>query len=131
MPYLTYDEYNDLGLSEIEETEFNKLVLIAGDVLDHVTRNFYQFNSLDDDVEFRRTKFKKAVAAQVQFFHDMGAISSHELNEPSHVLIGRTTMAQNTRSSNSQEETKNNIISNDVYIYLNDTGLLNRSIGVI
>lgn len=131
MPYLTYDEYNEFGLSEIEETEFNKLVLIAGDVLDHVTRNFYQFNSLDDDVEFRRTKFKKAVAAQVQFFHDMGATSSHELNEPSHVQIGRTTISQNTRSSNSQEETKNNIISNDVYIYLNDTGLLNRSIGVI
>lgn len=131
MPYLTYDEYNDLGFSEIEETVFNKLVLIAGDVLDHVTRNFYQFNSLDDDVEFRRTKFKKAVAAQVQFFHDMGATSSHELNEPSHVQIGRTTISQNTRSSNSQEETKNNIISNDVYIYLNDTGLLNRSIGVI
>ena len=131
MPYLTYDEYNEFRLSEIEETEFNKLVLIAGDVLDHVTRNFYQFNSLDDDVEFRRTKFKKAVAAQVQFFHDMGATSSHELNEPSHVQIGRTTISQNTRSSNSQEETKNNIISNDVYIYLNDTGLLNRSIGVI
>lgn len=131
MPYLTYDEYNDLGFSEIEETVFNKLVLIAGDVLDHVTRNFYQFNSLDDDVEFRRTKFKKAVAAQVQFFHDMGATSSHELNEPSHVQIGRTAISQNTRSSNSQEETKNNIISNDVYIYLNDTGLLNRSIGVI
>lgn len=131
MPYLTYDEYNEFRLSEIEETEFNKLVLIAGDVLDHVTRNFYQFNSLDDDVEFRRTKFKKAVAAQVQFFHDMDATSSHELNEPSHEQIGRTTISQNTRSFNSQEETKNNIISNDVYIYLNDTGLLNRSIGVI
>lgn len=126
--YLTYEEYNDLGFAEVEKTEFDKLVKRAGDAIDGVTRNFYLFNDLEDDVPFRRDKFKKAVAAQVEYFHDMRATNTHGMNEPSTVTIGRTSMSAGSR--NSQSAPQNNLVSKDVYMYLADTGLLYRGLGV-
>ena len=41
MPYLTYAEYIEFGFEEIEETEFERLVKKASDVIDGVTRFFY------------------------------------------------------------------------------------------
>lgn len=131
MSYLTYGEYISFGNDEIDQTEFNKLLIKASDVLDHVTRNFYQFNDLESDHEFRRTKFKKAVSAQIAFFHDMGGTSSHEINEPGTVTIGRTTVSKGGNKFSGGEESKNSIISEDVYIYLSGTGLLYRGIGVV
>src|SRR5690606_27449359 len=113
MAYLTYDEYTQFGFSEIEEDEFNRLLPKASDVLNAVTRDFYVFNDIDDDVEFRRKKFKKAIAAQIEYFHDMGATSSHGLNEPSTVTIGRTTVSRGYRGS-LQDETQFSIVSPDV-----------------
>lgn len=129
MPYLTYDEYIDLGLPEIGETEFNRLLPKASDVVDSVTRSFYKFNDMDSDVPFRREQFKKAVAAQIQYFHDMGGVSSHELNEAQTVTIGRTTVSTSNRNS-SQEEQKNKLISDDVFMYLRYTGLLYRGVAM-
>src|SRR5690554_4124926 len=109
MPYLTYDEYIDLGFPEIGETEFNRLLSKASDVVDSVTRSFYKFNDIEQDVPFRREQFKKAIAAQIQYFHDMGGTSSHELNEAGTVTIGRTTVSQGGRNSSSQNESKNKL----------------------
>lgn len=128
MPYLTYEEYNELGFTEIEQTEFERLLKRASDALDGVTRNFYRFNNLETDIPFRKEQFKKAVAAQIEYFHEMGATNSHGLNEPISVTIGRTTM-NSGNSSNS--DSKSGLISKDVYFYLRDTGLLYRGIGVV
>lgn len=126
MTYLTYAEYKDFGFSEIKKTEFDKLIKKAGDAVDGITRFFYQFNDIEDDVEFRRTQFKKAVAAQVEYFHDIGATSSHEINNPLSVQIGRT---QVSTGANNQKKL-NNIVSDDAIRYLRYTGLLYRGIGV-
>src|SRR5690554_5364196 len=129
MPYLTYEEYNELGFTEIEQTEFERLLKRASDAIDGVTRHFYKFNNLADDVPFRREQFKKAVAAQIEYFYDMGGTSSHGLKEPSTVTIGRTTLSEGSR--NSQNAPENDFVSKDVYFYLRDTGLLYRGIGVV
>src|SRR5690606_36321374 len=129
MDYLTYDEYIQLGFAEIEETEFERLLPRASDVVDSVTRFFYKFNDIEQDVPFRREQFKKAVAAQIQYFHDMGGTSSHELNEAQTVTIGRSTVSTGNRYS-SQEEQKNKLISDDVFIYLRYTGLLYRGVAM-
>ena len=130
MPYLTYQEYIDFGFSEIDEQEFNRLLPKASDAVDSVTRSFYKFNDMESDVPFRREQFKKAVAAQIQYFHDMGGTSTHELNEPGTVTIGRTTVSQGGRNSTSQNESKNKLVSDDVYMYLRYTGLLYRGVAV-
>lgn len=130
MPYLTYKEYTDLGFEEMEESEFEKLLIKASGVLDSITRYFYSYNDLETDIDFRKEQFKKALAAQIEYFHDMGATNSHGLNEPGHVQIGRTSVSKGGRNSGSQDEQKNNLVSDDVYIYLSGTGLLYRGIGV-
>jgi len=48
---------------------------------------------LESDFPLRRDKFKKAVAAQIEYFNDMGGTSAHELNNPLSVSIGRTTVS--------------------------------------
>lgn len=126
MPYLTYEEYNGLGFNEIDETEFDKLVKKAGDAIDGITRFFYQFNNLEDDMKFRRNQFKKAIAVQIEYFNDVGATSSHEINNPLTVQIGRTQVGT---GANNQKE-KNKLISSDAYMYLRGTGLLYRGLGV-
>lgn len=129
MPYLTYAEFQEFGYG-IDEGEFNKLLPRASDVLNNVTRSFYEFNDIDKDVDFRRKRFKKAIASQIKYFSDMGATSSHGINDPGHVQIGRTSISKGGRNSGGQDERKNNLVSDDVYIYLSGTGLLYRGIGV-
>lgn len=130
MPYLTYKEYTDLGFEEMEESEFEKLLIKASGVLDSITRYFYSYNDLESDIDFRKEQFKKALAAQIEYFHDMGATSSHGLNEPSTVQIGRTSMSKGGHNSSGQNGQQNKLVSDDVYMYLQGTGLLYRGIGV-
>jgi len=126
MPYLTFKEYNDFGFTEMYETDFNRLLNKASDVLDNVTRNFYEVNNLEEDIPLRQEKFKKAVACQIEYFHEIGTTTSYGLNEPTSVTIGRTTQ------SNSMEQGRQNkLICEDIYLYLAKTGLLYRGIGVV
>lgn len=127
MPYLTYEEYNQLGFADMEEAEFNKLLPKASDVIDSITRYFYRHNDLGSDVSFRKEQFKKAVACQIEYFHDMGATSSHEINSPLTVNIGRTEIM----TGEANQKKTNTLISPDVYMYLRDTGILYRGIGVV
>lgn len=130
MPYLTYEEYNDLEFAEIDNLEFGKLLKRASEAVDSVTRSFYRFNNLSDDVPYRQEQFKKAVACQIEYFHEMGATNSHGLNEPSTVKIGRTSMSSGARGSQGTQAPRNSLVSKDVYMYLADTGLLYAGIGV-
>ena len=127
MAYLTYQEYIDLGFAEITEAEFDKLLPKASDVIDSVTRSFYKFNDIEQDVPFRREQFKKAVAAQIQYFHDKGGTMSHEIGSPLTVNIGRTSVLMGEKN----QQRANAIISSDAIRYLSGTGLLYCGIGVI
>lgn len=126
MPYLTYEEYNDFGFSEITEDEFNKLIKKSSAVLDTVTRFYYKNNDLESDFPFRKEQFKLAVATQIEYFHDLGATSSHGINSPLNFQIGRTQVS--TGAANQKESNK--LISKDVYMYLAGTGLLYRGVAV-
>lgn len=127
MPYLTYDEYQNFGFSDVTADDFPKLEQKASDVLDSITRDFYQLIDLESDFPLRRDKFKKAVAAQIEYFNDMGGTSAHELNNPLSVSIGRTSISSGARN----QAKLNNIVADDVYMYLRNTGLLYRGIEVI
>jgi len=128
MEYLTYEEYLGMGFAEMGEDEFDRLLKRASDVIDGVTRSFYRFNDIEKDVSWRREQFKKAVAAQIEYFHEMGAINTHGLNEPTSVTIGRTTI--NTRN-NAQKDVQNGLICPEVFLYLKDTGLLYAGVRVV
>lgn len=127
MPYLTYEEYLEMGFVELEKSEFDRLLKRASDVIDGITRHFYRYNDLDDDVPFRREMFKKAIAAQIQYFHDKGGTMNHEIVSPLTVNIGRTSVLMGEKN----QQSENKIISVDALRYLSGTGLLYCGIGVI
>lgn len=127
MPYLTYEEYQNIGFSDVAEVDFPKYERKASDVLDSITRDFYQHQDLETDVPLRRNKFKSAIAAQIDYFYDLGGTSSHELNSPLAITIGRTQVSS---GADNQKKT-NNIVADDVYMYLRSAGLLYGGIGVI
>ena|SRR5690606_19477533 len=129
MAYLTYQEYIDFGFTEIDEEEFNRLLPKASDVIDGITRSFYRFNDMEKDVAWRRELFKKAVAAQIEYFYEMGAANTHGLNEPDSVTIGRTSISKGYRDA--QNRHQNGLISNDALFYLKNTGLLYAGIGAV
>lgn len=127
MPYLTYEEYISLDFEEMEQSEFEGLVKKASDVLDSVTRYFYRHNDLDKDISFRKEQFKKAVACQIEYFHEMGGTSTQSINSPLTVNMGRTQVMTGTEN----QRKRNNLVATDVYVYLQGTGLLYSGIGVI
>src|SRR5690625_2296600 len=116
MPYLTYEEFEELSSSDIDETEFDNLLPKASGVLDYVTLNFYHHVELEKDHKVRRDKFKLALSSQIEYFDYMGATTSHELNNPLSVQIGRTQMSMGER--NQQRANQNANVSEDVYFYL-------------
>lgn len=131
MSYLTYVEYRDFGFNEIEEEVFDKLIKKAGDVIDSVTRHFYQFNNIDADVEFRRKQFKKAVGAQIEYFHQVGSTTYESINNtPQSFQAGRTSVSNASRFNPGGKNESKSLAAEDAIMYLADTGLLFRGVDV-
>lgn len=128
MAYLTYEEYTSFGYEDVDATEFDKLVEKAGDFMDLQTRNFYQINPIEEDPsDFRRTKFKKAVALQIDYMHQVGATTASEMSSPqSWSVDGMSVTAGGSGADNSSSAS---IISEDAIWALSGTGLLYRGLG--
>lgn len=123
MPYLTYEDYQFWGNGTAAEEDFPKLLSKASDVIDSATRAFYRFNDIEQDVPYLREQFKKAVAAQIDYFVDMGATSSHMLMSVQSVAIGRTNVSVGGGGK------QGDILSGDAKMFLMPTGLLYRGVG--
>ena len=130
MAYLTFGGYHEYGYAEIDnEKEFNSFLLKASDFIDSQTRSFYQFHSLDEDnIEFRKKQFKKAVALQINHMYESGATSTYEMNTPQSWSIGRTSVSQMARNTDSSHGPQS-IICDDAILALSGTGLLCRGLG--
>ena len=127
--YLTYGEYKEFGFEDIEEDQFNKLIRKASDMVDSITRHFYKFNNIEDDVEFRREQFKKAVGAQVEYFNEVGSTTYEGINSaPQTFQAGRTAVSNTSRFNASGSNETKSLLSEDALLYLRDTGLLHRGV---
>lgn len=127
MPYLTFEEYKAVSRNNIDPEDYPFLEQKAADVLDGVTNDFYQHTDLENDWDWRKSKFKKAVASQIDYFYEMGATSSHGLQEVATIQIGRTMLSTGTSRSSAKAE-KNSLLSEDVVVYLRNTGLLYQGV---
>lgn len=128
MAYLTYEEYTSFGYEDVDAAEFSKLVEKAGDFMDLQTRNFYQINPIDEDPsDFRRTKFKKAVALQIDYMHQVGATTASEMSSPQSWSVDG--MSVSTGGSGADGNASASIISEDAIWALSGTGLLYRGLG--
>lgn len=128
MAYLTYEEYTSFGYEDVDAAEFSKLVEKAGDFMDLQTRNFYQINPIDEDPSnFRRTKFKKAVALQIDYMYQVGATTASEMSSPQSWSVDG--MSVSTGGSGDDGNASASIISEDAIWALSGTGLLHRGLG--
>lgn len=125
MPYLTFDEFKDLGFTEIEETEFNKLLFKASAILDNVTNHFYQRCDIKKDNSWRVRQFKLGLCSQIEYFHETRATTSEGMNSaPQTFSAGRTSVSNASKYSRGRSDERKSIVSDDVFMYLSGTGLL-------
>lgn len=128
MAYLTFTEYEELGYTSLEEDDFNNLIAKASTFIDSQTRDFYHYNDLETDIEYRKTKFKKAVALQVEYMHQSGATSTYDANTPQSWSIGRTSVSESSRYSNTGRNEAPTIVCEDAILALSGSGLLFRGV---
>ena len=131
MPYLTFEEFKSLTSKEIGEEEFNALLPKASAILDNITNHFYVHVDIDEDNSWRVGKFKAGLVAQIEYFSVLGATSFEEINNsPQSFSAGRTSVSNASRYNSSGENETKPLTAEDVYIYLEGTGLLNRAVMV-
>ena len=130
MAYLTLEEYETFSLNDgVTEEEFNKLLPRASSILDIHTNNFYVFNKMEDDFEYRVNRFKQALAAQIQYFIETGATSYYELNKaPQSFSAGRTSVTNSSSYNPRGQNESKSLVAEEVYLLLEGTGLLYRGV---
>lgn len=131
MPYLTYEEFKKLtGKEDISDKDFEKFLPKSSAVLDSVTNNFYQFNDITDDrIAFRADRFKLALCSQICYFHEVGADTFEGINKaPQSVSIGSTSISNGSRYGSGGQAESKSIVAEDIFIYLEGTGLLHRGV---
>ena len=131
MAYITFDEYKELTVAANDNVDkFNANLSKASAVIDNITNNFYQFNDLETDkVKFRADRFKLALCAQIDYFIDVGGNTFEAVNKaPQSFSVGRTSISSGSRNNASGQNENNQLVAEDVYIYLEGTGLLYRGV---
>lgn len=133
MAYLTFDEYKELtGAADDKKEQFNANLSKASAVVDSITSNFYQFNDLaTDKVKFRADRFKLALCAQIDYFIEVGGNTYEGINKaPQSFSLGRTSISNGSRYNASGSNESKSLVADDVYIYLEGTGLLYKGVSV-
>ena len=131
MAYITFDEYKELAAAANDNVDkFNANLSKASAVIDNITNNFYQFNDLETDkVKFRADRFKLALCAQIDYFIEVGGNTSEAVNKaPQSFSVGRTSISSGSRNNASGQSETKQLVAEDVYIYLEGTGLLYRGV---
>lgn len=125
MPYLTYDEFKELNKADVDEETFNKLFPKATALLNNVTNHFYVINDILLDNPWRVNQFKQALCAQIEYFNELGATTFESINKaPQTFSAGRTSVSNASRYNPGGNNESKSLVAEDVYIYLEGTGLL-------
>lgn len=128
MSYLDFEEYEKLG-GRASEEKFNYFYLKAETLLNNITNNFYIKNDVTEDIDFRSSRFKRALLAQINYFNEMDADTFESLNKmPQTIQIGSTTVSNSSRYNAGGTNESKPLVPDDVFIYLEGTGLLYRGV---
>ncbi|TSB47129.1 hypothetical protein [Alkalicoccobacillus porphyridii] len=132
MAYLTYEEFQELsGLDHITEAEFKKRLPKASAILNGATNNFYQYRPMELDNPWRVNLFKQGLCAQIEYFNVLGATTFEEINNaPQTFSAGRTSVSNASRYNPNGANESKPLIAEDVFIYLDGTGLLYSGVSV-
>ncbi len=126
MAYLTFSEYHDFSTT-VDESTFNKLIDDAESTIDTATRDYYQINDLNSDLNSRRVHdFKRAVAEQVDYLNFIGSSKSYEQadDDLKSISIGRLNLTPNKTAVSSSKGG----LCQEAYQLLAKQGLLWRGV---
>lgn len=127
MPYLSFEEFEELTerTTDIKEVEFKKLLPKASAILDNVTSHFYHRCDINKDNAWRIRQFKLGLCSQIEYFNALGATTFEEINNaPQTFQAGRTSVSNASRYNPSGANESKPLVAEDVFIYLEGTGLL-------
>lgn len=105
MAYLTFSEYQDFSTT-VDEATFAKLIGDVESAIDTATRDYYQINDLNSDLNSRRVHdFKHAIAEQVDYLNYIGSSKSYEQAEDDMktLSIGRLNLTPNQTAVSSSK----------------------------
>lgn len=105
MAYLTFSEYQDFSTT-VDEATFAKLIGDVESTIDTATRNYYQINDLNSDLNSRRVHdFKHAIAEQVDYLNYIGSSKSYEQvdDDMKTLSIGRLNLTPNQTAVSSSK----------------------------
>ena len=130
MKYLTTEELQELSVQLDDSTEnVKQLVELAETLVNIYTRRFYFYNDFNNDLPFRRDAVKDAIREQVKYFRAENVTTLEGLNEePQTLTIGRTTISNSSRYSNSGQSNTKRMACISFIDNLTATGLLWRGV---
>lgn len=124
--YITPEQYEELTGKEAPEN-FKHLEMMASAELDSVTRFYFQYNELADDLKSRQ--FKKAMVIQIDFLTNNEATTVEELNsQPDSIRMGDTTVTYNRTGTGAEARKRHSALSEDALNTLRGTNLLYRGV---
>ena len=131
MAYLTFEEFGELTeeSTKVTEEDFKNVLPKASAVLDYVTSHFYHRHDINKDNVWRVRQFKLGLCSQIEYFSVLGATTFEEINNaPQTFQAGRTSVSNASRYNPSGANESKPLVAEDVYIYLEGTGLLYRGV---
>jgi len=131
MGYITFEEFKSItGKNDEYKKTFEQFYSKAAAVIDNITNRFYQLNKIDEDpVIFRVNQFKLALCSQIEYFGELGADTFESINKaPQTFSAGRTSVSNGSRYNSSGANESKSLVAEDIYIYLEGTGLLYRGV---
>lgn len=127
--YLGYDELSDLQKESVTEEQFNKYIEKAQDIVDYVTGHYWLHRDFKSVIptHYLVKQTKKAVYSQVVYFVENEGSSIVDFQVPSSFSAGRTSIT-NRSSQTEQKLDLSTLISPEVYMHLEGTGLMYRGV---
>ena len=126
MQLLSQKEFQELT-NRTTNADFDTLEKAAENMINPLTRMYYERNSIDEDTDTNRVNwFKKALALQIEYMDDIGATSTYEMAQKDikSVSIDGTSVSTGT----SPTDSSTNGVYNLALEYLFYTGLLYRGV---
>lgn len=131
MAYLTFDEYQQFHLQEIDIDSFDQVLMRATMAINSVTHfRLVKDNGLIDRwPDWMKEQFKQAVGLQMEYIAKTGietASDAREANTISSSTIGATSVQKSTSNNNSSDTQL--YLSPDVMSILGALGLLYKGV---
>jgi len=128
MSYIDLAYYTDEYMGEpVDKTDFPRYLRRAEEIIDSITRYQVRERGLDNLDKFLREQVKTATAAQVEYYAINGIELATDGNMPQSFTVGKVSV---TTGSSNGGGGRGSAVSPKAIAALEQTGLLNRGVGV-